>query len=194
MRIGYARVSTIEQSLALQLDALSAAGCDEVFEDHGISGANLDRPAYGQVMKALKPGDTLVVWRLDRLARSAFDLIDTLQVMKQRGIAFHSICEGMDTASPYGEMIYVISSAFAHLERSLIIERTRAGMAAAKARGVKFGRKPALNGEELREALFLRKQGMSVTAIATHMGVGRSTMYRHLDEVRAMYEARVRYG
>ncbi|WP_026354031.1 recombinase family protein, partial [Woodsholea maritima] len=111
MRIGYARVSTHDQSLNLQRDALVAAQCDQVFEDHGISGACLDRPAYNQMMKALNAGDELVVWRLDRLARSVFDLIDTLHTMKARGIVFRSICEGMDTGSPFGETVFVVASA-----------------------------------------------------------------------------------
>jgi len=185
MRIGYARVSTMDQSIALQRDSLEAAGCDQIFEDHGISGAHPDRPAYAAAMKALKAGDELVVWRLDRLSRSLFDLVDTLHIMKDRGIAFRSICEGMDTASPYGEVIYVMASAFASLERSILIERTRAGMEAAKARGVKFGRRPALNGEGLREALYMRRNGMKVPDIAAQLGVGRSTLYRYMGEVRA---------
>ncbi len=180
MLIGYARVSTRDQNLALQRDALEAAGCDQIFEDHGISGAHTKRPAYIKAMSTLQNGDTLVVWRLDRLSRSLFDLVDTLQMMKERGIAFRTICEGMDTGSPYGEAIYAIASAFAHLERNLIAERTRAGIAAAKARGVKFGRRPALNRQELHEALYLQAEGMTVAAVADQLGVGRSTLYRHL--------------
>ncbi len=180
MLIGYARVSTRDQNLALQRDALEAAGCNQIFEDHGISGTHTDRPAYIEAMSTLQDGDTLVVWRLDRLSRSLFDLVETLQIMKERGIAFRSICEGMDTASPYGEAIYAIASAFAHLERNLIAERTRAGIAAAKARGVEFGRRPALKDKELQEALFLRAQGVTIQTIANRLGVGRSTLYRHL--------------
>lgn len=179
MLIGYARVSTADQSLNLQRDALEAAGCDKIFEDHGISGAHTDRPAYIEAMKALKDGDTLVVWRLDRLSRSLFDLVDTLHWMKNRNVEFRSICEGMDTGSPYGEAIYAIASAFAHLERNLIAERTRAGIAAAKARGVKFGRKPALNGKQLDEAIKLQTQGVPISAIADQLGVGKSTLYRY---------------
>ena len=181
MRIGYARVSTPEQSLDLQLDALEAARCERIFQDHGVSGVTPHRSNYVAMMKTLKEGDTLVVWRLDRLARSMFDLIDTLHAMQNRGIAFKSICEGMDTSSPYGEAIYAIASAFAHLERSLIIERTKAGMEAAKARGVKFGRRPALNGEELREALYLKSKGMKVNDIACQLGVSQATIYRYVS-------------
>jgi len=181
MLIGYARVSTRDQNLALQRDALDAAGCDQIFEDHGISGAHTDRPAYIEAMAALKDGDTLVVWRLDRLSRSLFDLVETLKDMKNRNVAFRSICEGMDTGSPYGEAIYAIASAFAHLERNLIAERTRAGIAAAKARGVKFGRRLALNGHELQNANLLRSEGMSIPTIAERFGVGKSTLYRALN-------------
>lgn len=181
MLIGYARVSTADQSLNLQHDALKAAGCDQIFEDHGISGAHTDRPAYIEAMSTLKDGDTLVVWRLDRLSRSLFDLVDTLQVMKERGIAFRSICEGMDTGSPYGEAIYAIASAFAHLERNLIAERTRAGIAAAKARGVKFGRKPALNDRMISEIINLHARGASIAEIAGNLDVGKSTLYRAIS-------------
>ncbi len=192
MRIGYARVSTDDQSLDLQLDALEKAGCDRIFQDHGVSGMVAERIGLSEALLTLKPCDTLVVWRLDRLARSVYDLIDTLHWMRARDIAFASICEGMDTASPFGEAIYIVASAFAHLERSLIVERTRAGIAAAKARGVRFGRRPAMDGETFREALFLKDQGMSVPDVATHIGVGRSTLYRYLsdlDSLRGMARA-----
>ena len=178
MRIGYARVSTDDQSLDLQLDALAEAGCDRIFKDHGVSGMETERD--GDALLSLNPGDTLVVWRLDRLGRSVFDLIDTLHWMQAREVAFFSICDGLNTGSVFGETIFIVASAFAHLERCYIIERTRAGMAAAKARGVKFGRRPALDGETFREALFLINQGMSVPEVATHVGVSRSTLYRYM--------------
>ena len=179
MRIGYARVSTDDQSLDLQLDALAKAGCNRIYQDHGVSGMEAERSGLSEALLALGPGDTLVVWRLDRLGRSVYDLIDTLHWMQAREVAFFSICDGLNTGSVFGETIYIVASAFAHLERSYIVERTRAGMAAAKARGVKFGRRPALDGETFREALFLRGQGMAVSDVATHIGVGRSTLYRY---------------
>ena len=183
MRIGYARVSTDDQSLDLQLDALAEAGCDRVFQDLGVSGMEAERDGLGEALQALSPGDTLVVWRLDRLGRSVFDLIDTLHWMQARDVAFFSICDGLNTGSVFGETIYIVASAFAHLERCYIIERTRAGIAAAKARGVQFGRRPVLDGETFREALFLRSEGMSVPDIAAHLGVGRSTLYRYLASI-----------
>lgn len=178
MRIGYARVSTTEQNIDLQLDALRKAGCEKIFEDHA-SGMKSDREGYAEGWKTLQPGDTLVVWRLDRLARSMRDLTDTITVLHNRGIGFHSVCEHIDIGSAYGEFVLHILSAVAHFERALIVERTRAGMAAAKARGVKFGRAPALNGEELVEALFLIGNGQSVANTARQMGVGTSTLYRY---------------
>ena len=186
MRIGYARVSTDDQSLDLQLDALVEAGCDRIFKDHGVSGMETERDGLSDALLALSPGDTLVVWRLDRLGRSVFDLIDTLHWMQARDVAFFSICDGLNTGSVFGETIYIVASAFAHLERCYIIERTRAGIAAAKARGVKFGRRPAIDGETFREALFLKSQGMSVPDVATHIGVGRSTMYRYLSDIESI--------
>ncbi|MEL6709052.1 MAG: recombinase family protein [Pseudomonadota bacterium] len=183
MRVGYARVSTTDQNIDLQVDALRKAGCAHIFEDHA-SGMKADRDGYAEVMRALQPGDTLVVWRLDRLARSMRDLTDTMHSLHQRGIGFHSICEHIDISSAYGEFVLHILSAVAHFERALIVERTRAGMAAAKARGVTFGRAPALNGEELNEALFLIGSGQSVASTARHLGVGRSTLFRHLATLK----------
>jgi len=179
MRIGYARVSTSEQNIDLQIDALTHAGCERFFEDR-LSGVKNDRPGLSEALAALSKGDTLVVWRLDRLARSMRDLTDTVTALHGRKIGFQSICEHIDISSAYGEFVLHILSAVAHFERSLIIERTKAGMAAAKARGVKFGRTPALKREELIEALLLIRNGQSVTETAYQLGVGRSTLYRHI--------------
>jgi DNA invertase Pin-like site-specific DNA recombinase len=110
-----------------------------------------------------------------------YELADFLHTFKQRGIAFESICDGMDTSTAFGECMYMVAGAFAHLERCILIERTREGMAAAKARGAKFGRKRVLNGEEFREARFLIHSGMSVANVAEHLGIGRSTLYRYLQ-------------
>ena len=183
MRAAYARVSTLDQSLDLQIDALKKRGYDKLFEDHGVSGVAANRPGLGNMFRTLKAGDTVIVWRLDRLARSMYELADFLHTFKKRGIAFESICDGMDTSTAFGECMYMVASAFAHLERCILVERTREGMAAAKARGAVFGRKPALNGEEFREALFLIGNGMSISDTARHMGIGRSTLYRYLNAV-----------
>lgn len=184
MRIAYARVSTVDQSLNLQIDALKARGYDRLFKDHGVSGVAASRPGLEAAFKALNAGDTLIVWRLDRLARSMYELADFLHTFKKRNIAFKSICDGMDTSTALGECMYMVAGAFAHLERCILIERTREGMAAAKARGQTFGRKPALNGEEFREAQYLIRQGMSISDTAHHLGIGRSTLYRYVAEIR----------
>lgn len=180
MRIGYARVSTDDQNIALQVDALNRAGCDRIFEDQGISGISTERLGLKEALASLSAGDTLVVWRLDRLARSMRDLTDTIQMLHGRDVGFHSICEHIDVSSAFGEFVLHVLSAVAHFERALIIERTRAGMAAAKARGATFGRKRVLDSEELREAMFLVGEGMSVTDTANQIGIGRSTLYRYL--------------
>lgn len=183
MIYGYARVSTADQSLELQRSALKKTECDMIFEDHGMSGIATDRPGFADVMSKLKEGDTLVVWRLDRLARSLLQLVDTVTALHNRGIIFRSLCEHIDLSSAYGEYVLHILSATAHFERALIVERTRAGMQSAKERGAKFGRKPALDGETLREALYLISNGMRVIDTANQIGVGRSTLYRYLGEM-----------
>ena len=183
MHIAYARVSCAEQSLDLQINALKQAGYDRIFTDHGVSGMTMDRAGLSEALAMLKEGDTFIVWRLDRLARSMRELTDTVWALHNRGIRFQSLCEHIDVSSAFGELMLHVLSAIAHFERALIVERTRAGMQAAKERGVTFGRKPALNGEELHEALFLIGQGMSVPDTAIQMGVGRSTMYRYLTHL-----------
>ena len=176
----------MEQSLDLQLRALEEDGCDQIFEDHGLSGQTTDRPGLWKALDALSEGDTLVVWRLDRLARSMLDLTDTVTALHQRGIGFRSICEYFDLGTPIGDFTLHILSAMAHFERALIVERTKAGMDAAKARGVQIGRPPAMDGETFREALFLISRGMKVTEAAAQLGVGTSTLYKYLADVRAM--------
>ena len=142
--IGYARVSTDEQNPALQLDALRLAGAQVVFEDRGISGAQRSRQGLTQALQALQPGDVLVVWRLDRLGRSLGALIELVNDLKTRGCGFKSLTEAIDTSTAGGELIFHVFGAMAQFERALMIERTRAGLVAARQRGVKLGRKRAL--------------------------------------------------
>lgn len=182
-RIGYARVSTGDQSLDLQLDALNRAGCDVIFEDRGVSGAAIERPGLSQAFSALRPGDSFIVWRFDRFARSSQFLMDTAWSLRDRGINFESLTECVNIGTAFGELQLHIIAGMARFERALIIERTREGMAAAKARGVAFGRRPALDAQGLQEALHLIRQGMSVEQTARHLGVGRSTMYRYVNDV-----------
>ena len=178
-RIGYARVSSQDQNLALQMDALERAECDQVFTDHA-SGADCSRKGYKDALAALKPGDTLIVWRLDRLARSMRELVDIIEWLHSQNVGFQSLCEYIDLNSAFGELILHVLSAIAHFERRLIQERTIAGMQAAKERGVSFGRKPCIDPELLDQARNLVYNGMSVTQTAREIGVGRSTLYRYL--------------
>ena len=140
MRIGYARVSTIEQNLDLQIDALNAASCDAIYQDEGVSGTKAKRPGLEEALSRLKPDDTLVVWKLDRLGRSLRHLLDVICMLEERGISFMSLSDGIDATTPIGKLFYQISGALSEYERNLISERTKAGMAAAKARGVRMGR------------------------------------------------------
>ena len=140
MLIGYARVSTMDQSLDLQFDALEKAGCDEIFQDHGISGAKAARPGLESALARLQPGDTLIVWKLDRLGRSVQHLAQLGNWLEERGILFLAISDAIDTRTPIGKFIFHIIAAVAEYERSLMSERTKAGLASARARGVKLGR------------------------------------------------------
>ncbi len=146
--IGYGRVSTGEQNLALQIDALSSAGCVKIYTDTGVSGANFTRPGLAKAMHSLHKGDILVVWRLDRLGRSLIQLVRLLEKLGTRNVRFKSLCEQVDTTSSGGLLVFHMMAALAEFERNLISERTRAGMAAARARGIHLGRKPILTLEE----------------------------------------------
>ncbi|MFD1792699.1 recombinase family protein [Ochrobactrum teleogrylli] len=139
-RIGYARVSTDEQKVDLQLNALKQAGCEQVFIDEGVSGAIAERAGLQKAMASLRPGDTLVVWRLDRLGRSLINLVALMSELGKRGIEFHSLTENIDTSSAGGRLVFHMMAALAEFERSLISERTKAGMEAAKLRGKHVGR------------------------------------------------------
>lgn len=139
-KIGYVRVSDADQSEYLQLDALRKAGCTIIYRDHGISGAKTARPGLDEMMNDLRAGDTLTVWKLDRLGRSTIHLLSILDELKQREVHFHAITQGIDTSTEIGRMIFGQLAVFAEYERSLISERTKAGMKAAKARGTHVGR------------------------------------------------------
>lgn len=139
-KIGYVRVSDADQSEALQMDALNTVGCEVIYRDHGVSGAKTARPGLDRMMKELRAGDTLTVWKLDRLGRSTIHLLSILDDLRTRGVHFHAITQGIDTSTAVGRMIFGQLAVFAEYERSLISERTKAGMKAAKARGVHIGR------------------------------------------------------
>jgi DNA invertase Pin-like site-specific DNA recombinase len=180
MKYGYARVSTDDQNPALQLAALKRAGCTKIFEDKGASGAHTNRPELSRCLKTLRPGDSLIVWKLDRLGRSLRDLIAMLDGLRDRAIKFRSLTEAIDATTPTGRAMWQMIGVLAELERSLIMERTRAGLHAAKARGVKLGRKPKITPQQLTHARKLLEQGEEGRSVATTLGVARSTLYRTL--------------
>lgn len=191
MRIGYSRVSTAEQDQALQIDALKVAGCDKIFADTA-SGKTADRPQLAICLQTLRAGDELVVWRLDRLGRSLRDLIAIVEDLHQRGIAFRSLMEAIDTRSAGGRLTFQVFGALAEFERALIRERTLAGLASARARGRKGGRKPKLTAKAMREVkALMRDHDITVTDVADRFGVTRSTIYRHLSRTQPM---RTPYG
>ncbi|URK88898.1 recombinase family protein [Rhizobium sp. RCAM05350] len=151
-KIGYARVSTNEQHLDLQLKALEANACDLVFTDQGISGSTFDRPGLADALAAVVAGDMLVVWRLDRLGRSLIDLISVINDLGKRDVEFRSLNEAIDTSTSGGRLTFHIMAAMAEFERSIISERTKAGMSAARSRGSLIGRRPALTPKQILEA------------------------------------------
>lgn len=178
MLIGYARISTGRQDLALQLDALERAGCERHFTDTA-SGALKTRPELEACLGHLRAGDTLVVWRLDRLGRSLRHLIETIAELQARDVAFRSLTEGVDTTTAAGRMTFHIFGALAEFERSLIQERTQAGLEAARARGRRGGRPRSITPDKLAAAV-MREQNRPMHAIAAALGVSRATLYRHL--------------
>jgi DNA invertase Pin-like site-specific DNA recombinase len=180
MLIGYARVSTIEQNLDLQLDALKKAGAEQVFTDRA-SGKRDDRPGLANALAALQPGDVLVVWKLDRLGRSLKHLVETVAALQQRGIGLKVITGGIDTTSATGRLVFGIFAALAEFERELIKERTLAGLSAARARGRIGGRRRSLTTNQVAHARVLIESGEAVGVIAASLGVDRSTLYRALE-------------
>ena len=186
--IGYARVSTAEQNLALQRDALRTAGCEEIFEDHA-SGARDDRPGLAKALGHLRSGETLVVWKLDRLGRSMAHLIETVGGLETRGIGFRSLTEGVNTTTPGGTLIFHLFGALAQFERDLIRERTRAGLKAAEARGRKGGRKPSVTPEKLARAQALVASGLTVREAAGRLKVGKTALYEALASAKTAPQA-----
>jgi DNA invertase Pin-like site-specific DNA recombinase len=178
--IGYARVSTSDQDPALQIDALSEAGCVRIFEERA-SGALDARPELARLLDHLREGDTVVVWRLDRLGRSLRHLIDVVSELDARKVGFRSLGEGIDTGTAGGKLVFHLFGALAEFERELIRERTKAGLAAARARGRKGGRPRKMTPEKLEVARRMYDSGKhSVSAIAATVGVSRATLHRAL--------------
>lgn len=184
VRIGYARVSTDEQDLALQRDALRAAGCRRVFCDEGVTGADPDRPALKAALRALRPGDVLVTWRLDRLGRSLAHLIELIGQLERRNVGFLSLSEAIDTTTAGGRLIFHVMGALAEFERALIGERTRAGMAAARARGRRLGRPPKLTAAQAAVVAAAVASGQGIDAVARRFRVSPSTVRRAVKAQR----------
>jgi DNA invertase Pin-like site-specific DNA recombinase len=181
MLVGYARVSTYDQNLDLQKDALSQAGCEKIFVDH-MSGAASERPGLEEAVAYVREGDTLVVWRLDRLGRSLRHLIDLVGQLEEKSIGFKSLQESIDTTSSGGKLIFHIFGALAEFERNLIRERTSAGLTAARARGRKGGRPKALDPQKRKVALKLYKaREHTVQEICKIMGISKPTLYGYLQ-------------
>lgn len=186
MYIGYARVSTTEQILDLQLDALKKAECKQIFTDT-ISGAKADRPGLTDALSHLREGDVLVVWRLDRLGRTLKHLIETVNELNDRGIGFKSLTENIDTTTPTGKLVFHFFGALAEFERDLIRERTNAGLAAARARGRQGGRRPSLDPAKVKMLgkLYADKTN-SIDMICQTLRISRATLYRYIPrEARA---------
>jgi len=181
MKVGYARVSTRDQQANLQTDALTEAGCETIYEE-AASGAQRDRPKLAEALAYLRDGDTLVVWKMDRLARSLRQLIETVELLEERGIGFVSLTEKIDTTSPGGKLVFHLFGALAEFERGMIRERTKAGLKAAKDRGAKLGRPRVMTDDQIAMARTMKKDGAYTSAqIAEQFGVSRATLYRELS-------------
>ncbi|MCZ4072113.1 recombinase family protein [Agrobacterium sp. LMR679] len=179
MKIGYARVSTEEQKMDLQMEALKRSGCEQIFVDRGVSGSLFDRQGLDAALEYLNTGDMLVVWRLDRLGRSLSKLIELVEQLGKMGVEFHSLCESIDTSSSGGRLIFHVMAALAEFERSLISERTRAGMQAARERGQHLGRPPSLTAEQVDEAIIaVEMNGEYITDVARRFDVSRRSLRR----------------
>ena len=181
MKIGYARVSSDDQNLDLQRDALKKAGCQRIYEEKE-SGGKTDRAEMTRMLEALRQGDTLVVWRLDRLGRSLKHLIETVETLETEGVGFTSVTEAIDTTTSGGKLVFHIFAALAEFERTLIRERTRAGLSAARSRGRQGGRPKVLSEDKRRMAQALRDDPtQSITTICKTLGISRTTFYRYTD-------------
>lgn len=182
-KIGYARVSTEDQKLDLQMRALAQAGCAKIFRDHGVSGRTFQRQGLSAALAMLEAGDTLVVWRLDRLGRSLSGLVLLMEELGRRNVGFCSLSESIDTNSSGGRLIFHMMAALAEFERSLISERTRAGMQAAKQNGKHVGRRPSLSNIQVDQAIAeMRLNGKTITDIASQFDISRRSMKRLMEK------------
>lgn len=180
--IGYARVSTAEQNLDLQVNALKEAGAQRIFSDHGVSGSTTERPKLTACLDHLRPGDVLTVWKLDRLGRNTRHVLEVIETLRERQVGFRSLTEGLDTTGPMGTAMLTIMAAFAQLERDTMIERTRAGLAAAALNNRHGGRPRKVNDKTAAKVRTLKATGLTAPDIARTVGVSRATVYRYLND------------
>jgi len=179
MLIGYARVSTQDQNLELQTEALQKAGCKKIFEDR-MSGNRAERPGLAQARESLRQGDTLVVWKLDRLGRSVKHLVDLVGELQQQGVQFKSLTDAIDTGTASGRFFFHVMASLAEMERELIVERTRAGLEVARQLGRKGGRKRQMTDSKIKAAKKLLASGVPPRDVASNLGVSVPTLYRWL--------------
>jgi DNA invertase Pin-like site-specific DNA recombinase len=177
MLIGYARVSTLDQNLELQTEALAKAGCKKVFEDK-ISGSWAEHPGLAQAQESLREGDTLVVWKLDRLGRSVKNLVDLVGELRRQGVQLKSLTDAIDTGTAFGRFFFHVMASLAEMERELTIERTRAGLEVARQLGRKGGRKRQMTDSKIKSAKKLLANGVPPRDVATNLGVSVPTLYR----------------
>ncbi len=181
MKIGYARVSTTDQNLDLQTDALKTAGCEKIFSDQGVSGAKAERPELDKALDHIRKKDVLVIWKLDRLGRSLSHLLSIVEDLKQRGAHFASIEDGFDTSTASGKMVFSVIGAMAEYERNLMRERTMAGLAAARARGRMGGHPKSLDKSQVKVAISLAEAGkLTIREICEQVGCSHSTYCRQV--------------
>ena len=187
MKLGYARVSTGEQNLALQIDALRAAGVERIFEDKGVSGSMVLKPAFGDMLRHARAGDEIIVWRLDRLGRSLTSLITELELLAKLDLGFRSLTEQIETVTPGGRLFFHMVGAFAQFERDVIRERTNAGLQAARRAGKRLGRPPSISDSQWQQvkALMSGPAEMSVASVADLLGVSRQAIYKRLRREQA---------
>lgn len=184
-RIGYARVSTRDQNLDLQLGALKGAGCDRIFEDT-MSGTKAGRPGLTKALEALREGDTLIVWKLDRLGRSVKDLLEFAGGLNERGIGFVSLTDSIDTTTVSGRFFFNVMASLAQMERELMVERTQAGLQAAREQGRVGGRKRVMTEAKIRSAKKLLSQGTPPREVASSLGISVPTLYRWVPATGAV--------
>jgi DNA invertase Pin-like site-specific DNA recombinase len=191
MKIGYARVSTTDQNLDMQLNELEKAGCEKIYKEK-LSGKNTERPELQKLLSEIRKGDQVVVWKLDRIGRSIKNLIDIVDQFKIQGVDFISLHNQIDTSTPTGRFTFNLFAALAEFEREMIVERTMAGLQASKQKGIKAGRKPGLTPENLKAAKrayrMKTKENYSITEIVEILKIGKSTLYRYLKYMESQEE------